>query len=183
MNISVCLHDWFYWADHLCLHQYCSWVGEGMCRDLCSVLPCVFRMGMLLGGQRGRRRRTFGVINQRICWFSDGGFGEWIIVLSICCTECPAITPFFSFLWLWVLLIHLKKKVQQQIRKHSENALGVLALRFTLDDESSMWSCWQLAEEWKHPLWPVILLLLFHSLWHAYYLCVYSPSVFLRFLN
>lgn len=142
-DFCVCMTD-FYWAENLCLHQYCSWVEEGMCRDLHTILPCVFRMAMLLGGWRGRRR-TFGIINQRICLVSDTVLGGWIIALSICYTECPVIAAFFPsfnceccwFIW----------RVQQQICKHFKKALGVLALRFTLDIGSSRWSCWQPVKE------------------------------------
>lgn len=84
----------FCWADHLALHQYCRWVGEDTCSDLGNILPCVCSTGMLPGGWGGRRR-TSGIITQGICWFSDSCFGGWIIVASICYTECSALALYF----------------------------------------------------------------------------------------
>lgn len=121
----------FCWADHLAWHQDCRWVGGDACRDLgrtlriLSVLS-VFSVEMLPGGWEGR----FGISTQGMCWFSDSCFGGWIIVTSICCTECSALALFFFFLTLpWALLIHLKAR-EPHIHQHSEKAVGVFVLSY-----------------------------------------------------
>lgn len=158
--LRLSVHGWFLLSRPPCFASTVQPSGRGIVQGLGECIALCIQHGDA-ASRVGRRRRTFGIITQGICWFSDSCFGGWIIVASICYTECSAIALYFLLPFPTSAADSCGEQGATNtsaLRKGS----GRVCAEITLDIEPSRWSCWQLAEQWRHLLWPIILLLLFH---------------------